>query len=176
MKLLRCKAKDDVLVFGLSDTEGELLQLLLRLYPRIPTTYNRISKTMAPTEAEEAQRLLEEELERHRRNNIREVAAVLNERKLLTKASRGFRLTLSPEQFEWLLQVLNDVRVGSWLAIGAPDTEHGEEIQLTEETAPHVWAMETAGYFEMALLSAVDSPSADPDTASGQTGIASEEK
>ncbi len=156
MKLIR--STNSKLLFALSETEGELLLLLLQLYPRIPPSYHRISKTLQPTETEEAQRLLDEELQRHRHENIRQVAAVLTEKRLLKQTKAGFRLTLSPEQFEWLLQVLNDVRVGSWIAIGAPDTENGQEIQVTDQTAPHVWAMETAGYFEMALLGAVENP------------------
>lgn len=164
MKLVRCT--NDKLLFALSEAEGELLRELLELYPRIPPSYHRISNTLDPSEAEEAQRLLDEALEAHRRDNIRRVAAVLSEKKLLRQTNTGFRLTLSPEQFEWLLQVLNDVRVGSWLAIGAPDTENGEEIQVTDQTAPHVWAMEIAGYFEMALLGAVEKPGDESDTAS----------
>lgn len=110
------------------------------------------------TETEEAQRLLDEALEAHRRENVRQVAAILTEKGLFNHTKAGFRLKLSPEQFEWLLQLLNDVRVGSWIAIGAPDTENGDEIPITDQTAPHIWAMETAGYFEMALLDAVEKP------------------
>jgi hypothetical protein len=53
------------------------------------------------------------------------------------------------------LQVLNDVRVGSWIALGSPDTEQGEKILLTEETAPRVRSMEVAGAFEAVLLEAL---------------------
>jgi hypothetical protein len=165
VKLIR--STNDKFLFALSETEGELLQLLLRLYPRIPPGYHRISKTLQPTETEEAQRLLDEALEENRRKNIQQVADLLTEKRLLTHTKTGFRLTLSHEQFEWLLQVLNDVRVGSWIALGAPDTENGEEIKITNQTAPHVWAMETAGYFEMTLLEAVENPASQPENTTG---------
>jgi hypothetical protein len=67
----------------------------------------------------------------------------------------GFRFALSAPEIEWLLQVLNDVRVGSWIGLGSPDTEKGGKIPLTEETAPLLWVMEMAGSFEMVLLDAL---------------------
>jgi len=48
-----------------------------------------------------------------------------------------------------LLQVLNDVRIGSWIELGSP--ERPLEA-LGAKTAPAVWAMEMAGAFQMSLL------------------------
>ena len=61
----------------------------------------------------------------------------------------GWKVSVTTGEIEWLLQVLNDVRIGSWLALGSPEQrmEH-----LTEKNAPHLWAMEMSGSFEMALL------------------------
>jgi hypothetical protein len=62
-------------------------------------------------------------------------------------------MTLSAADVEWLLQVFNDVRVGSWVHLGLPE----ERIaKLTLENAPHLWAMEMAGYFESQLLKALE--------------------
>ena len=60
---------------------------------------------------------------------------------------------LSGSELEWLLQVLNDIRVGSWIILGSP--EQWFEA-ATPQTAPHLWAMELAGAFEMAFLPAVE--------------------
>ena len=45
----------------------------------------------------------------------------------------GLQLTLSGPEIEWLLQVLNDVRVGSWIALGSPDPESGKKIVFNEK-------------------------------------------
>jgi hypothetical protein len=50
------------------------------------------------------------------------------------------------------MQVLNDVRVGSWVILGSPDKKPAE---LNATTAPHFLAMEMAGYFQMQLLEAL---------------------
>ena len=65
----------------------------------------------------------------------------------------GARLSLSPAEVEWLLQVLNDIRVGSWVILGSPEEKPAE---LNATTAPHFLAMEMAGYFQMQLLEALE--------------------
>jgi len=59
-------------------------------------------------------------------------------------------------QIEWLLQVLNDVRIGAWLAIGSPDGQLETIAIFNEKTAPYFWAMEVSGHFQAVLLKAID--------------------
>lgn len=158
MKLLR--ANDQGFVFQVGKREKRLLFDLLKLYPRVPAAYQRLSKSGLGSGDEENQRLLEEALAAHREENRRQVLAMLNEPGRFIETETGVRFTLSPEQVEWLLQVLNDVRVGSWLALGSPDTEAEEKLELDEQTAPHFFAMQAAGFFEMALVEALSGRSA----------------
>jgi hypothetical protein len=148
-------AHKDRFVFHLGKREKRSLFELLKLYPLIPAAYARISKS-AKGEARQAdQQLLDEALAAQRQENKKQVLAMLNRPERFQETESGFRLMLSAAEMEWLLQILNDVRVGSWISLGAPDTERGEAIPLTEETAPHLWVMEIAGGFEMALLDAL---------------------
>jgi hypothetical protein len=71
----------------------------------------------------------------------------------LDRTDLGARLSLSPAEAEWFMQVLNDIRVGSWILLGSPD---GKPLELTPEKAPHFVAMERAGYFQMQLLAALE--------------------
>ena len=71
----------------------------------------------------------------------------------LTKSGSRFRLLLQPTEVEWLLQVLNDVRVGSWLALGEPDEDKPPD--LTPENFRYAVAMEVCGAFQSALLAAL---------------------
>ena len=59
------------------------------------------------------------------------------------------------DENQWLLQVLNDVRVGSWIALGSPDPEQGKKIVFNEKILPHFRAMELAGAFETVFLDAL---------------------
>jgi hypothetical protein len=97
--------------------------------------------------------MLEEALAEQRQENRRQVLAMLNEPQRFRETKSGFELTLAPAQVEWLLQVLNDVRVGSWLALGEP--EQGEKPKLTKQNANYFLAMELCGLFESVLLAAL---------------------
>lgn len=133
--------------FQLARREKDLLLEVLRLYPRIPPTYQRLTK--GATLEESSQRLLDDALAETRLQNRSELETLLADPQRLGQHDAGWRLTLSPGDVEWLLQVLNDIRVGSWIELGSPETPLGV---LNAETAPHLWAMEMAGSFQMAFL------------------------
>jgi hypothetical protein len=141
------------LVFQLGQRERQLLLAALDLYPLVPASYHRLSKQGKGPKADENQRLLEEALAEQRQENRRQVQAMLNEPQRFRKTKTGLELALTHAQAEWLLQVLNDVRVGSWLALGEP--EHGEEPPIRERNAKYFFALEVCGLFESVLLAAL---------------------
>ena len=153
MKLLRPRRK--LLVFEISRREKDLLFEILRLYPLVPPAHHRLSKTAARGRLNEHQRLLEEALAAQRAENRKHILALLDEPGRFQTGPNGLLLKINRSEADWLLQVLNDVRVGSWIALGSPDTEAGEKIPVNEETAPHVRSMEIAGAFESVLLDAL---------------------
>jgi hypothetical protein len=123
----------------------------------MPAQYQTILKETSTT-IEESQRLLEEALTEHRRENRKQLDAMLSDAQRFREHDEGYLFTLSPAQTEWLLQVLNDVRVGSWLILGCPDEKHGKPIKLTDRNSHYLWAMEMGGYFQYELLNALESP------------------
>lgn len=153
MKLL--SADKNQFVFQIGKREKDLLFELIGRYPQVPAASARHRVSTKNTGDAEQQRLLDEALAAHRQQSKRQVLAMLNEPKRFHADSTGYRFTLSPPQVEWLLQVLNDVRVGSWIALGSPDTEKGERVPLNAKTLPHLWPMEAAGHFEASLIEAV---------------------
>jgi hypothetical protein len=135
------------IVFQLAEHERDLLCHTLGLYPCIPPGHQRLSRA-AKLEAS-CQQLLDEALAEQRAENRKEVAKFIGDSSRWSERQRGWRLRLSPSDVEWLLQVLNDIRVGSWVALGCPE----ERVEALDKTsAPHLWAMEIAGSFQMALL------------------------
>ena len=151
MKLLRSDPRG--FVFLLREREKRLLLETLQLYPLIPASHHRLAKNGDSPEDEERQRLLEDALAEHRRDNRRQVQAMLNEAHRFQEMEGGFQLSLSAPQIEWLLQVLNDIRVGSWLALGEP--EQGQEPEPNKRNAHCFLALELCGFFESALLAAL---------------------
>jgi hypothetical protein len=133
----------------LGPREKELLLALLKLYPCIPPAHQRLSKAGERADFQSAQRLLDDALAEQRARNKRQVHALFAEQGRWLATEGGWKLSLTTSEIEWLFQVLNDIRVGSWLALGSPE----QRVEtLTEKNAPHLWAMEMSGSFQMALL------------------------
>ena len=153
MKLIRTKREK--LVFEISLPEKRLLFEVLKLYPLISATHHRLSKTARSAKHDENQRLLEESLAAQREENRKNVRAMLDEPGRFQAAASGFQLALSGPEIEWLLQVLNDIRVGSWVALGSPDPEQGKTTTFDEKTVQRFRMMELAGAFETVFLDAL---------------------
>ena len=151
MKLLR--SGKSVLVFQLSSREKQLLFETLELYPLVPAAHHRLSSKGSKNEADENERLLEESLTEQRKENRKQVQALLEQPVRFREAKEGFTFSLKHPEVEWLLQVLNDVRVGSWLALGEP--EHDKLPSLNKQNFRYLVAMEVSGAFESLLLAAL---------------------
>jgi hypothetical protein len=154
VKLLR---KDQTwLVFFLNPVEKQALLDVLGMYPRVPPGHRRHRLQTRSAADAENQRLLDEALAEQRAHRKRQLAALLQAEETFRATRAGFELRLRHADCEWLLQVLNDVRVGSWIALGEPADLPGT---LPEDAtkAAQACAMELAGLFEMTFLEALES-------------------
>ena len=158
MKFLR--VEDDSSVFQLDKGEKELLIILLRQYPVIPPAHHRLSKSTAPANAAN-QKLLDDALAEQRKENKHLVEAFLADPQRFSETETFCRLKLAPTETEWLLQVLNDIRVGNWILAGSP--EELPHSEFADWSTPEVWAMELAGDFQMSLLKKTGESSENPE-------------
>jgi hypothetical protein len=140
------------LVFHLGPREKRSLLQLLKLYPCVPSAHHVLSKSSRLPDREANQRLLDEALAEQRAENKKRLQAMLADPRRFDHTETGARLSLSRSEAEWVLQVLNDIRVGNWVLLGSPEEKLAE---LTAANAPHFLAMEMAGYFQMPLLEAL---------------------
>jgi hypothetical protein len=143
----------DQLVLELGRREQQLLLGLLRRYPCVPTAhYHRRGSARLP---DSSRRLLDEALAQQRAATKKQVQEWLSNPRRFEPNEAGCRVALSVSEVEWLLRVLNDIRVGSWVLLGAPE-ENLDRAMLNDKTAPHFLTMEMAGHFEMQLLEALE--------------------
>lgn len=149
MKLLG--KKGDAYTFQVRKKEKALLRQLLTSYPILPVSYVR-DRAGTPDSSKEVA-LLEESLGDQQKENRQWVSAVLKDDRILGNGSEE-QVTLQQSQIESLLQILNDVRVGSWVALGCPEAKGLPK--LTSKNAANYWMMELAGHFQNILLSALD--------------------
>jgi hypothetical protein len=112
---------------------------------------NLISRTESSPQVAERQWLLNESLAEHRDELKRKAGKYLAAGKL--KAERdGWRLRLSTEDREFLLQLLNDVRISSWRALGQPENLETKPRPAADKESSLYNLMQLAGYFESELL------------------------
>ena len=154
MKLLH--ADPDRIVFQLSAAEKRLLRDLLERYPCVPPAHHRLNRE--DDDAQKRWQRLPRSGGRATRAKPTPGAPCLTIQRRFN-APTAWRLTLRRGDFEWLLQVLNDVRVGSWIALGSPEVlprqlpDDPREIQ-------QLLAMELAGLFQTLFLEALEVPPA----------------
>ena len=153
MKFLRCEGEDFYLEF--TSEEKDVLQLLLSFYPLVPATYHRLTQDAQQPKREENQQLLDEALSAQREQNGKAIRALLSEPGRFTETAEASQGRFGRGDLEWLLQVVNDVRVGSWIAQGSPGYEK-KKGRPAKAKLRHALYMELAGAFEMFFLGVIN--------------------
>jgi hypothetical protein len=138
--------------FELEPKEAMLLRALVTEFPLTAAKAARISRTGRDAKSAERQRLLNESLAQHRLE-LKKLAGKLLAGNL--KAGKdGWRLSVNANEREILLQLLNDIRVESWHALGEPENLDTLPAQPSEPDLRHHNLMHLAGYFEWRMLDA----------------------
>jgi hypothetical protein len=153
MRLLR--VQKEKIVFSLSQVEQRIFLEILRLYPLVPASHQTLSKTLKGRQGVEAQHMLDEALAEQRAKHKAQFHDWLKAKGCFRRTKAGCNLHVRHADAEWLLQILNDIRIGSWLLLGSPDDRvEPEEI---DPEFHRIWAaMEVSGMFQMALLHAME--------------------
>ncbi len=137
--------------YELNQREAMCLRTLIREFPLTPAIPVKATHTESGRKAAEREQLLNESLAEHRMDLKRLGAKLLASGKL--KAGQaGWRLRLNIEEREILLQLLNDIRVGSWRALGEPEDLESKPPAPSEKEWSFHTLMQLAGYFEVKLL------------------------
>ncbi len=136
--------------YELKQNEGILLRMLVKEFPLTAATTAKIARTGADPKSAERERLLNESLAQHRQELKRLGGKLLAAR--LKAGKNGWRLSVNVDEREVLLQLLNDIRVGSWRALGEPESLDALPPHSSEADLRHQNLMHLAGYFEYKLL------------------------
>lgn len=150
MKFLRHDGERFQLEFATE--EKALLLHVLSLYPLVPAAHHKLTKDKKLPQRAENQQLLDEAIKSQREQNKREIRALIKEPGRFVETENGSQIGFTRGEMEWLLQVVNDVRVGSWIALGSPGYEAKSKPKRDPEAMRHTMFMELAGAFEMFFL------------------------
>jgi len=151
VKLLQKTAEG--FIFQTNAKEKALLKQILNCYPILPISYTKDRHRASGQPPETDRHLLDEALAQQKKETAAWVARLFHDDQLMGSVSAE-RVYLEQAHLEMLLQVLNDLRVGSWVLLGSPDEKVRPKLSPTN--ARHFWIMELAGHFETLLLRALD--------------------
>ncbi len=136
--------------YQLNPIEADLLNSLLHQFPFTRNMPAEITRTDKDPKVAEREKLLNESLAEHRKELQKQAW------ELLIKKSKSRvqspRLILNAEQRETLLQILNDIRIGCWVALGKPESMEPENLNQTAQELAQHHLMNLAGYFEHHLI------------------------
>jgi hypothetical protein len=149
MKLL--KQVRDGWEYEMSPPEAMCLRTLIKQFPLTPATAVKITRSDSGGKVVEREQLLNESLAEHREELKRKALQFLTAGHFKTVQS-NWRLRLNPEERETLLQLLNDIRVGSWRALGEPESLDSRPAAASESGLNFHTIMQLAGFFECKLL------------------------
>jgi hypothetical protein len=151
-------ASADAYSFEFDLREKQMLFQVLGQYPLVPVVHHRLSRLGSPPAApgQDQQAWLEESLAAHREETRQRVRRLMANPGNFPPKGGGFRWTAARADMEWMLQVLNDVRVGSWLALGSPDLEVARQAAPKQEALAHWVTMDIAGGFETIFIAVLN--------------------
>jgi len=133
-----------------------MLFSLLQRYPAIGAAHFRNRTPAKDGDARKNQELIEEALAEQQKESRKQLEQMLAEKGRFVENDFGYTFKLSHSEIEWMLQMLNDVRVGSWIQLGEPNPDSPEKPPLNEQTVMLYWSMEIAGLFQSSLLEAMN--------------------
>ena len=136
---------------ALHQNEFDLLCHLMKKFPHTQRAPAKISKTDRDSKSVEREELLNESLVEHRKELKRWAVNLIAGNKL--KISKEHHLLLlTAEDREILLQILNDIRVGYWRALGEPESLELQQFDCSAQERRYRNLMNLAGYFEHHLI------------------------
>ena len=144
------------IVFQLTETEDVFLRLALSAFPVGGEGWPRGTATPA---APPDPGLLSSALDELRREQTTRVQDFLDRQPQAPDGSPGRLLRVGLDEVDWLLQVLNEVRVGSWYALGCPDEVEEEKARNSSESVSHLIRYDFSGWMQAVLLAALEQPS-----------------
>ena len=146
---------DSAIVLELGVAETDFLKQILSDYPLVANESRRFSAFADTDEVRENTQLLQNSLNEHTQTNRAKLRAWLAAPETWKPFPDRTLLSLKTEDCSWFLQILNDLRIGSWQKLNRPDPEELASVEPNQENAYPLLAMEVSGLLQTLILNAL---------------------
>ncbi len=145
--------------FELRMEEGEWTALsdLLGQYPLTPANHHSLnSKDRPDPDLKESDQWLRDSVSNHQTEREVQLKKWLsNVQADHSGADVEYPVKFDADRADWLIEILNDLRVGSWLSLGCPSPEEISGKTWKSSDWPTLWTMEASGMYQSILLKAL---------------------
>ncbi len=142
----------DAIVIALSEAEGDLLKEIFADYPLVANDERELTRSAAHEDLEEDTELLRSSIAESNQISRRRLDDWLNNPQTFLKKDEEWLLRFEKEQLDWMLQILNDLRIGSWQQLKCPSQDELSALPLSPDTFKPICTMEMAGALQAILL------------------------
>lgn len=146
---------DSALVIELGIAETDFLKQILSDYPLVANESRRFSAFADAEEVQENTQLLQSSLREHTQTNRAKLQTWLASPKTWKPFPDRTLLSLKTEDCSWFLQILNDLRIGSWQKLNRPNPEKLHSVEFNQENAYPLLVMEVSGLLQTLILNAL---------------------
>ena len=146
---------DSALVLELGLAETDFLKQILSDYPLVANESRRFSAFADASEVRENTQLLQNSLNEHTQTNRAKLRAWLASPETWKPFPDRTLLSLKTEDCSWFLQILNDLRIGSWQKLNCFDPEELDSAELNRENTYPMLAMKISGFLQTLILNAL---------------------
>lgn len=163
---------EERLVYRFHPNGREQLVSILNCFP-LPSKWDVVlSRNDDEGELEEDREFLEESLDQEREAMKSGLEVFLNSPVTFYEEDGEDFFRLGQDKVEWLLQVLNDIRISAWQLLGSPGNEEKEELEkLIQENiaekdmqqAQLFILLELAGYYQAVIIESLSHDLSDWD-------------
>lgn len=155
MKVIR--QQDGHFEIRMDEEEWVALSDLLAQYPLTPPDHHSLnSKTNPDPDLVESDQWLRDSVSNHHLDRENQIKQWIQRVQPVEKGNHlEYQVSFAPERADWLIEILNDLRVGSWKALNCPTPEALSEQSWKSEDWPKLWTMEASGMYQSILLKAL---------------------
>ena len=136
----------------LSESEAIFIREILSAYPLVPNESRELTRFADTSELDEDTELLRTSLADLTLEHEKKLRVWVNSPDTFTEVDNRYQFKITNENRDWFLQILNDLRIGSWQQLDCPSQEELQELSVNPEIIRPLWTMELAGLLQSFLL------------------------
>ena len=142
-------------VIGLQQGEKEFLLQILSDYPVVTNQECVLSRDSEDPDLQEDTELLRSHLEEITQENRKKLNQWLQAPDTFRQTDDHAELVIDQSHRDWFLQILNDIRVGTWHRLHCPDPEKMEALAENPDHLNAALTMELIGLIQSFILRAL---------------------